>query len=109
LRTWTNRSGAFKTEAQFIGLTDGQIHLHKKNGVQIVVPASKIAQADLKYIEMVTSVDDGKLLEKKADTRDIHPRRDRAGGSKSALDNLLGVDAELQFAKQTSDSDYEFW
>jgi hypothetical protein len=44
------------------------------------VPASKIAQADLKYIEMVTSVDDGKLLEKKADTRDIHPRRDRAGG-----------------------------
>jgi len=29
VRTWTDRSGTFKVEAEFIGLRDGKIHLHK--------------------------------------------------------------------------------
>ena len=40
-RTWTDRSGSFKVEAEFIGLKDGKIHLHKLNGVKIAVPVSK--------------------------------------------------------------------
>ena len=65
LRTWTDRSGSFRVEAQFIGLTDGKIHLHKQNGVKIAVPTSKMAVEDLEYVEKATgvSLDDDKPLE----------------------------------------------
>ena len=63
-RTWTDRSGAFKVEAQFIGLKDGKIHLHKLNGVKIAVPVVKMALEDLEYVERATgvSLDDDKPL-----------------------------------------------
>ena len=63
-RTWTDRSGSFKVEAQFIGLKDGKIHLHKLNGVKIAVPVAKMAIEDLEYVEKVTgqSLDDDKPL-----------------------------------------------
>ena len=63
-RTWTDRSGSFKVEAQFIGLKDGKIHLHKLNGVKIAVPVVKMAIEDLEYVEKVTgqSLDDDKPL-----------------------------------------------
>ncbi|KAL8734013.1 MAG: hypothetical protein Q9166_001774 [cf. Caloplaca sp. 2 TL-2023] len=64
IRTWTDRSGSFKVEAQFIGLKDGKIHLHKLNGVKIAVPVAKMAIEDLEYVERVTgvSLDDEKPL-----------------------------------------------
>ncbi|KAI9657208.1 MAG: cytoskeletal protein binding protein, partial [Trizodia sp. TS-e1964] len=63
-RTWTDRSGSFKVEAQFIGLSDGKIHLHKLNGVQIAVPVIKMSVEDLEYVELVTgeSLDEDKPL-----------------------------------------------
>ena len=64
IRTWTDRSGSFKVEAQFIGLKDGKIHLHKLNGVKIAVPVGKMAIEDLEYVERYTgvSLDDDKPL-----------------------------------------------
>ena len=63
-RTWTDRSGSFKVEAEFIGLRDNKIHLHKLNGVKIAVPVVKMAMEDLEYVERVTgvSLDDDKPL-----------------------------------------------
>jgi actin cytoskeleton-regulatory complex protein SLA1 len=55
-RTWTDRSGSFKVEAQFIGLSDGKIHLHKANGVKIAVPVAKMAPDDLAYVEKAAGV-----------------------------------------------------
>ncbi|GAB7356199.1 hypothetical protein MBLNU459_g6782t1 [Dothideomycetes sp. NU459] len=64
IRTWTDRSGSFKVEAEFIGLKDAKIHLHKLNGVKIAVPVSKMAVEDLEYVERATgvSLDDDKPL-----------------------------------------------
>ncbi|KAK0313332.1 cytoskeletal protein binding protein [Friedmanniomyces endolithicus] len=64
LRTWTDRSGTFKVEAEFIGLRNGKIHLHKTNGVKIAVPANKMAVEDLEYVENATgdSLDEDKPL-----------------------------------------------
>lgn len=64
IRTWTDRSGSFKVEAQFLGLKDGKIHLHKSNGVKIAVPVAKMAIEDIEYVEKVTgqSLDDEKPL-----------------------------------------------
>ena len=56
VRTWTDRSGSFKVDAQFIGLKDSKIHLHKLNGVKIAVPVAKMAVEDLEYVEKVTGV-----------------------------------------------------
>ena len=56
LRTWTDRSGSFKVEAQFIGLSDGKILLHKQNGVKIAVPTFKVAVEDLEHVEEATDV-----------------------------------------------------
>lgn len=60
VRTWTDHSGSFKVDAQFLGIADGKIHLHKVNGVKIAVPVSKMSQPDLDYVEKVTneSIDD---------------------------------------------------
>ena len=63
-RTWTDRSGTFKVEAEFIGLREGKIHLHKLNGVKIAVPVAKMSVEDLEYVEKATgqSLDDDKPL-----------------------------------------------
>lgn len=64
VRTWTDRSGSFKVEAEFILIKDGKIHLHKINGVKIAVPVTKMSVEDLEYVERVTgeSLDDDKPL-----------------------------------------------
>lgn len=57
-RTWTDHSGSFKVEAEFIGVADGKIHLHKVNGVKIAVPITKMSPTDLAYVERATNDDD---------------------------------------------------
>ncbi|KUL85618.1 hypothetical protein ZTR_08896 [Talaromyces verruculosus] len=63
-RNWTDRSGTFSVEAQFLGLHDGKIHLHKMNGIKIAVPTAKMSVEDLEYVEKVTgeSLDEDKPL-----------------------------------------------
>ncbi|KAI9373174.1 hypothetical protein BJX61DRAFT_397962 [Aspergillus egyptiacus] len=64
VRTWVDRSKTFTVEAQFIGLQDGKIHLHKTNGIKIAVPIPKMSFEDLEYVEKVTgiSLDEDKPL-----------------------------------------------
>ncbi|KAL7794608.1 hypothetical protein V8C37DRAFT_376203 [Trichoderma ceciliae] len=63
-RTWTDRSKSFSVEAQFLGLKDGKLHLHKMNGVKIAVPIAKMSREDLEYVENITgiSLDDERPL-----------------------------------------------
>lgn len=64
VRTWTDRSKSFSVDAQFLGLKDGKINLHKVNGVKIAVPIVKMSVEDLEYVERVTgiSLDEDKPL-----------------------------------------------
>lgn len=64
VRTWTDRTGAFKVEAQFLSYKDGKLRLHKLNGVKIDVPVEKMSDEDLAYVEQVTGF---KILEDSAD------------------------------------------
>ncbi|KAG5519651.1 hypothetical protein PMAC_001806 [Pneumocystis sp. 'macacae'] len=54
IKTWTDRTGAFKVDAQFLGVFDNKIHLHKLNGVKISVPLSKMSIEDVLYVENIT-------------------------------------------------------
>jgi len=82
LRTWTDRSGSFKVEAEFILIKDGKIHLHKVNGVKIAVPVTKMSVEDLEYVERVTgqSLDDDKPL---SDLKRRSTQRAREAGGRS--------------------------
>ncbi|KAI8087846.1 uncharacterized protein B0P05DRAFT_569327 [Gilbertella persicaria] len=51
IRTWTDRSGSFKVEAQFIDYHNGKLRLHKLNGVKIDVPVEKMCADDIRWVE----------------------------------------------------------
>jgi actin cytoskeleton-regulatory complex protein SLA1 len=55
-RVWTDRSKSFSVEAQFLGVKDGKINLHKVNGVKIAVPVAKMSVKDLEYVELITGI-----------------------------------------------------
>lgn len=79
-RIWSDRSGSFKVEAQFIGCSEGKIHLHKVNGVKIAVAAEKLSDGDLIYVERTTGFSLDKFKSKEAvggDARNEHDRRRR--------------------------------
>jgi len=95
-RTWTDRSGSFKVEAEFIGLKDGKIHLHKLNGVKIAVPVVKMAIEDLEYVEKVTgvSLDDDKPLS------DIKRRSTQSGTGRKKAESSQKTGASVERPKQ---------
>ncbi|KAF2674541.1 hypothetical protein BT63DRAFT_419825 [Microthyrium microscopicum] len=80
VRTWTDKSGTFKVEAEFIGLKDSKIHLHKINGVKIAVPVQKMSPVDLDYVEKATgqSLDDERSL---ADVKRKRSQKDPGAGA----------------------------
>lgn len=54
IRTWRDRTGQFKVEAEFRGLKNGKIRLHKLNGVTIEVPLTKMSSEDVIWLEGAT-------------------------------------------------------
>ncbi|MCJ1400588.1 cytoskeletal protein binding protein [Xylographa trunciseda] len=54
LRVWTDVTGNFKVDAEFLGCKDGKIILHKMNGVKISVPLAKMSTTDLTYVEQMS-------------------------------------------------------
>ena len=49
-RTWTDATGKFRTEAEYLGLDDGKVKLKKANGKVITVPLEKLSEADQEYV-----------------------------------------------------------
>lgn len=56
IRTWTDRTGAFKVQAQFVSCANGKNRLHKMNGVQIDVPVNKMCDEDIHFVEEETDM-----------------------------------------------------
>ena len=50
-RIWHDKTGQFRVEAEFLGLSNGKIRLHKINGVIIEVPVEKMSPDDIAYIK----------------------------------------------------------
>lgn len=51
VRVWSDKSGQFKVEAEYLGLNGNKIRLHKVNGVIIEVPIDKMSQEDVQMIK----------------------------------------------------------
>ena len=50
-RLWSDKTGQFKVDAEYLGLYSGKIRLHKVNGVIIDVPLEKMAPDDIQLIK----------------------------------------------------------
>ncbi|PNP41332.1 hypothetical protein TGAMA5MH_06656 [Trichoderma gamsii] len=84
VRTWTDRSKSFSVEAQFLGLKDGKLHLHKMNGVKIAVPIAKMSHGDLEYVENITGIsldDERPLADVKRSSRPPEQKKASAVGA----------------------------
>ncbi|KAH0566212.1 hypothetical protein GP486_000387 [Trichoglossum hirsutum] len=102
-RTWTDRSGSFKVEAEFLGCRDGKIHLHKLNGVKIAVPVVKMSVEDLEYVERVTgmSLDEDKPL---SDIRRQKSQLSGAHGEARTTPTIIGATID-----QTKKEEYDWF
>ncbi|MCJ1396411.1 cytoskeletal protein binding protein [Xylographa bjoerkii] len=103
-RTWTDRSGSFKVDAEFIGLKDGKIHLHKLNGVKIAVPVVKMAIEDLEYVERMTGVS----LDEDKPLSDIRRRSQKEAQAKEKSKAESNASAILA-VQQTKKPDYDWF
>ncbi|EUC53910.1 actin cytoskeleton-regulatory complex protein SLA1, putative [Rhizoctonia solani AG-3 Rhs1AP] len=81
-RVWHDRTGQFKVEAEFLGIENGKIKLHKTNGVIIDVPSAKMSPEDMAYVDKFISAgkrpattpdDDNVPLSLIADRRNSRP------------------------------------
>lgn len=54
-RFWTDASGTFRVEAQFVELKDNLVQLHKINGVKITVPFQRFSSVDQDHIRHITN------------------------------------------------------
>jgi hypothetical protein len=46
LRTWTDSTGKFNVEAEFLGLADGQVKLRRQDGREVTLPLARLSPAD---------------------------------------------------------------
>jgi len=46
IHTWTDATGKYKTEAEFVSLADGQVTLRKTNGKQVTLPLERLSKED---------------------------------------------------------------
>ncbi|ODO01433.1 hypothetical protein I350_06252 [Cryptococcus amylolentus CBS 6273] len=51
IRTWSDKTGQFNVEAEFLGVHAGKVRLHKLNGVIIDVPVEKMSARDSELIK----------------------------------------------------------
>jgi len=54
-RTWMDRTGSFRVEAELKEINDSKVHLLKQNGVRVAVPLEKLSKVDLYHLNMVRS------------------------------------------------------
>ncbi len=49
-RTWSDSTGRFKVQAEFVGLESGQVSLKKQNGEVVKVPLKKLSGFDQRWV-----------------------------------------------------------
>ena len=59
VRTWTDRTGEYQTEASLVDSQDGKVTLKKKDGTTIKIPLASLSDADREYVKHHTSGDHG--------------------------------------------------
>ncbi|KAJ1679890.1 cytoskeletal protein binding protein, partial [Spiromyces aspiralis] len=84
VRVWTDKTGTYKVEAEFLSLEpNNQVNLFKTNGAKIFVPLEKLDSADVLYIEQKTGK---KLLPAHASAQPLTARQRQEAEAKKHPD-----------------------
>lgn len=62
VRTWSDGTGTFTVEAELIRVDDGVVHLAKPDGKKLLVPLARLAPADQRYVNAVSTAADKSQL-----------------------------------------------
>jgi uncharacterized protein with FMN-binding domain len=54
MRTWTDKSGSYKTEAEFVDVVGGVVRLKKAGGELVSVPLARLSEADQAFLKQMT-------------------------------------------------------
>ncbi|PFH46321.1 hypothetical protein AMATHDRAFT_7968 [Amanita thiersii Skay4041] len=73
VRTWHDRTGQFRVDAAFLGLSNDKIRLHKVNGVIVEVPTEKMSLDDMRYVKRMMSKNSSKSSTNKRLSEDDIP------------------------------------
>ena len=52
-RTWTDSTGKFTVEAEFVDFKDGKVQLKKEDGKIVTIPVEKLSEADQAFAKSV--------------------------------------------------------
>ena len=50
-RTWTDNTGSFSVEAQFLGVSEGKVQLRRKDGREVLVPLERLSESDRQEVQ----------------------------------------------------------
>jgi hypothetical protein len=50
VRTWSDASGVFEIQAEYVGFEDGKVKLKKQDGSVIAVPLERLSTADQQFV-----------------------------------------------------------
>ena len=110
-RQWTDSTGNFKVEAEFVESKDGKVQLKKASGSIITIPFEKLSQADQKFVREITSQQLGNN-EKEAgvgsETKDppIQPGEKKSDGSLTKDEGSLFCRVFMHLVPRNSDLSY---
>ena len=102
LRAWTDRSGTFKVDAEFLDVVEGKAHLHKTNGVKIAVPLEKLCPADIEFIKRKTNNSSPATSNSPTLSGRPRPGGAAAGGGGASAATLAAASAALASLPQGS-------
>lgn len=63
MRTWTDHTGKYRTEAEMVDAQDGMVRLKKSDGSVVTVPLTKLSEADQEFVHRQTSHDESTGIE----------------------------------------------
>ncbi|NLY00220.1 MAG: hypothetical protein GXY83_29330 [Rhodopirellula sp.] len=105
-RTWTDTSGRFQVEAEFVGVEDGAVRLRKADGAEIAVPIEKLSAPDQEHVRTILQKRETHNAGEKMDTQDLD--RDQPGeastiGSRLWTDRVTRQQVEASFVELLED------
>lgn len=84
-RTWSDESGAFHVEAEFIGLHEGKVELRNKDGEILSVPLKRLSAADQAWIK-------SRVAEKKPDKKTAREKNEELAAARQRAEPALPDD-----------------
>ena len=90
-RKWTDSTGKFSVEAEFVEFKDGKVRLKKEDGEIVTVPLEKLSQEDQQFIHSIYLKRNEKESDGSIPSAGEEPGPENAQGEIEGLEFLEGL------------------